>query len=70
MVTTLAEIFLNTVKTYPKPDFMLVKREGRYAPISTQEFGEPSSISPSACTPSATPRATSSSSCPRTGPNG
>ena len=40
MVTTLAELLLNTLKSYPKPDLMLVKKEGRYTPISTQEFGE------------------------------
>ena len=40
MVTTLAELIVNSVKTYPKPDFMLVKKEGAYAPISTQEFGD------------------------------
>jgi long-chain acyl-CoA synthetase len=40
MVTTLAELFVNTVKTYPKPDFMLFKKEGAYTPISTQEFGD------------------------------
>jgi long-chain acyl-CoA synthetase len=40
MVTTLAELIVNTVKTYVKPDFMLFKKEGAYAPISTQEFGD------------------------------
>ena len=40
MVTTLAELIVNTVKTYPKPDFMLYKKEGAYTPISTQEFGD------------------------------
>jgi long-chain acyl-CoA synthetase len=40
MVTTLAELIVNTVKAYPKPDFMLFKKEGAYAPISTQEFGD------------------------------
>ena len=40
MVTTLAQLLVNTVKTYPKPDFMLFKKEGVYTPISTQEFGD------------------------------
>ncbi len=40
MVTTLAQLIVNTVKSYPKDDFMLVKKEGAYTPISTQEFGD------------------------------
>ncbi|MCX6570165.1 MAG: long-chain fatty acid--CoA ligase [Candidatus Aminicenantes bacterium] len=40
MVTTLAELIVNTVKAYPKPDFMLFKKEGAYTPISTGEFGD------------------------------
>ncbi len=40
MVTTLAALIVNTVKTYPKPDFMLFKKDGAYTPISTQEFGD------------------------------
>jgi long-chain acyl-CoA synthetase len=40
MVTTLAQLFVNTVKTYPKPDFMLFKKDGVYTPISTGEFGD------------------------------
>ncbi len=40
MVTTLAQLFTNTVKTYPKPDFMLFKKEGVYTPLSTGEFGD------------------------------
>jgi len=35
---TLAQLFLNTVKSYPKPDLMLYKEKGEYKPISTQEF--------------------------------
>jgi long-chain acyl-CoA synthetase len=31
---------LNTVKSYPKPDFMLAKKDGVYAPLSTKEFGD------------------------------
>ena len=40
MVETLAELFLNTIKSYPKPDLMLYKKEGQYGPISTEEFGQ------------------------------
>ncbi len=40
MVTTLAGLLANTVEAYPKPDLMLVKRDGAYRPISTREFGE------------------------------
>ena len=40
MVTTLARLIVHSVTAYPKPDFMLVKRGGAYAPISSQEFGE------------------------------
>ena len=40
MVSTLSQLFLNSIKSYPKPDFMLFKKEGRYVPISTQEFGD------------------------------
>jgi len=40
MITTLAQLFVNTVKSYPKDDFMLVKKGGVYTPISTQEFGD------------------------------
>lgn len=39
MVETLAELFLNTIKSYPKDEFMLYKKEGHYAPFSTEEFG-------------------------------
>jgi long-chain acyl-CoA synthetase len=39
MPETLAQVLLNTVKNYPKPDFFLYKVEGRYQPISTEEFG-------------------------------
>jgi long-chain acyl-CoA synthetase len=38
MVETLSQVFLNTVKTYIKPDLMAAKHEGRYVPISTEEF--------------------------------
>ena len=38
MTDTLSQIFLNTTKTYVKPDILAAKREGRYAPIPTEEF--------------------------------
>ncbi|MFZ2054542.1 MAG: long-chain fatty acid--CoA ligase [Candidatus Aminicenantales bacterium] len=39
MPATLAQVLVDTVKNYPKPDFMLYKKEGRYQPVSTEEFG-------------------------------
>jgi len=39
MSETLAQVLLETVKNYPRPDLMLFKKEGRYMPISTEEFG-------------------------------
>ncbi|MBN2409144.1 MAG: long-chain fatty acid--CoA ligase [Candidatus Aminicenantes bacterium] len=39
MPETLAQVLVDTVKNYPKPDFMLFKKEGRYQPVSTEEFG-------------------------------
>lgn len=38
-VTTLSELFLNTCRTYPKPDLLMFKDEGSYRSISTAEFG-------------------------------
>lgn len=38
MVETLSQIFLNTIKTYIKPDLLASKAEGRYVPISTEEY--------------------------------
>jgi long-chain acyl-CoA synthetase len=38
MVETISQLFLNTIKSYPKNDLMLYKKEGRYIPISTDEF--------------------------------
>jgi long-chain acyl-CoA synthetase len=40
MTETLGQLFLNTVKSYPKDDLMLYKKEGQYTPISTAEFGD------------------------------
>jgi len=37
-VTTVARLFLDACRTYPKPDLFLVKRNGAYGPISTAEF--------------------------------
>jgi long-chain acyl-CoA synthetase len=39
LVETLCQLFLNTLRTYPKDDLMAAKVEGRYVPISTEEFG-------------------------------
>jgi long-chain acyl-CoA synthetase len=38
MIDTIPQIFLNTTKTYIKTDLLAAKHEGRYAPISTEEF--------------------------------
>ncbi|HOW86046.1 MAG TPA: long-chain fatty acid--CoA ligase [Candidatus Aminicenantes bacterium] len=38
MVETLSQAFLNTVKTYIKPDLMAAKADGRYVPIPTDEY--------------------------------
>ncbi len=40
MAETLAQVLLDTLRNYAKPDFMLYKKEGRYVPISTEEFGQ------------------------------
>lgn len=40
MVETLCQLLLNTLRVYPKDEFMLYKSEGRYVPLSTQEFGD------------------------------
>jgi len=40
MVDTLAQLLVHSVTSYPKPDFMLVKKAGAYAPISAAEFGD------------------------------
>jgi len=39
MVMTLAQLLVHSVTTYPKPDFMLFKKDGAYEPISAAEFG-------------------------------
>lgn len=40
MVETLNQLFLNTIKSYPKDDLLLSKKEGKYVPISTEEFAD------------------------------
>lgn len=40
MIETIAQMFLNTIKSFPKPDLMLYKEEGEYKSISTEDFGE------------------------------
>ena len=40
MVTTLAQLLIHSVTAYPKPDFMLFKKDGAYRPISAAEFGD------------------------------
>ncbi|MDH4273369.1 MAG: AMP-binding protein, partial [Candidatus Aminicenantes bacterium] len=39
MADTLAQVLVDTIKKYPRPDFMLFKKDGRYQPISTEDFG-------------------------------
>lgn len=39
MVDTISQIILNTVRSYPKEDLILFKKEGAYVRISTQDFG-------------------------------
>lgn len=40
MVETLSQLFLNTIKAFPKDDLMLYKREGIYTPIATDTFAK------------------------------
>lgn len=40
MIETLGQLFLNTIKSYPKDDLMLYKDAGRYVPISTDEVAK------------------------------
>ena len=40
MIETICQLFINTIKSYPKDDLMLFKAEGHYNPVSTEEFGE------------------------------
>ena len=38
MIDTLSQMFLNSVKSFPKPSFMMFKKEGHYESISTEDF--------------------------------
>jgi long-chain acyl-CoA synthetase len=40
MVDTLPQLFLNTIKSFPKDALMLSKREGNFVPFSTQDFAD------------------------------
>jgi long-chain acyl-CoA synthetase len=40
MVDTLSQLFLNSVRSYPKDGSLLVKKQGAYTPISTGAFGD------------------------------
>ncbi len=40
MVSTLNELLFNTLRSYPKDDFMLAKKDGLYRPLSTRAFGD------------------------------
>jgi long-chain acyl-CoA synthetase len=37
MVETISQLFLNTIRAFPKPDLFLVKEKGRYEPISSDD---------------------------------
>lgn len=39
MIETVSQLFLNTIESYPKEDLILHKVDGKYSPISTEEFG-------------------------------
>jgi len=40
MVETLGQLFINTIKSFPKDDLMLYKEAGSYIPISTDEVAK------------------------------
>jgi len=40
MIETLTQLLLNTLKSFPKDDFMLSKKDGAYVPLSTGKFGD------------------------------
>jgi long-chain acyl-CoA synthetase len=40
LIETLAQVLLNTVKSFPKDDLMLFKKDGAYVPLSTKDFGD------------------------------
>ncbi len=39
MVETICQLFFNTIQTYQRDDLILTKKEGKYVPMSTEEFG-------------------------------
>jgi long-chain acyl-CoA synthetase len=39
MISTLSELLINSVKSFPKDEYLLVKKEGQFRPISMAEFG-------------------------------
>jgi long-chain acyl-CoA synthetase len=40
MVETLSQLFLHTVRTYPKDALLMVKKEGHFTPLTTAGFAE------------------------------
>ena len=52
-VTTLSQLFLYSCQAYKKPDRMMVKRDGVWTKISTDEVEARSGACPSASGPSA-----------------
>ncbi|UCE41078.1 MAG: long-chain fatty acid--CoA ligase [Candidatus Aminicenantes bacterium] len=39
MVETISQLFSNTIRSYQRDDLILYKKEGKYVPMSTEEFG-------------------------------
>ena len=39
MVETICQLFSNTIQKYQRDDLILTKKEGKYVPMSTEEFG-------------------------------
>jgi len=39
MIETISQLLLNSIKSYQKENLVLYKKEGKYVPISTEEFG-------------------------------
>ena len=39
MVQTVSQLFVNTIENFPKDNFILHKKGGKYVPISTEDFG-------------------------------
>ncbi len=40
MIETISQLFLNTSRSFPKPDLMLYKKDGKYVSISTREWAD------------------------------